>query len=468
MALATPALRCGPGVDHLNPHDYEFYELHPDEEVTNDAECLDSLCNCNLPWNEMKEAIRGMDNKEILSDSDFIKNMKDSFFDKVKDAKYSVIQNAVTGEYIFPMAPFRGNKAYSRKKRKRIQPIIDAFGDKEISRPVRGSRPSEVRQVHAMMITLSFTRNYSKEEHTRQGFPIKKWNSFDAWESITPLVNQFKVELSRIIGKQNGEKGKQISYGSCLVKEGCADMYPAPHLVILFDKPILSHRYKKQWLLGGRSDDRSLVNSVQAIWERIAGSHCKINAIISAGGLAYVFKYVTKSIDLNIENLDRMTHDQAICFNTHLNQSLHNQNDIISKKFLEKLDYIRELTLLDYIRKKLKQTKAELKKLSKEIEEKGGFNAFTFSIHPHLKQYWSLPGELERLKEEAYHVKMATSPWFYISGGFSSIESAIQNITENNKSVQIDYLRVLRAKGCYIKEINQRSIHNVHYDIRFQ
>jgi len=137
-----------------------------------------------------------------------------------------------------------------------------------------------------------------------------------------------------------------------------------------------------------------------------------------------VFKYVTKSIDLNVDDVEDMTHDQAVCLNTHLNQSLHGQNDIIGRKFLEKLDYVRELTLLDSIRNKLKQTKRELKRLASEIEEKGGFNAFTFSIHPHFREYFTVLKERERLEEELFRAKMELSPWFYVRGGFSSAESA--------------------------------------------
>ncbi|MCL2032770.1 MAG: hypothetical protein FWG96_05835 [Methanomassiliicoccaceae archaeon] len=248
MAAFQPVV-CHCGGDNLNSLDYEFFEYRPEFELEDSTSHYAPFYY--LEWNDLKDEINNMGDRSLLSDPNFIKTMQSSFIDKMKDAKYSIIRNEVTGEYIFPMTPFRGNKAHSRKKRKRMQPIIDAFAEKEFSRPVKGMRPSEVRQVHALMITSSYTRDYSNEEHTKQGFPIKKWNSYDAWKSITPLVNQFKMELSRIVGEYhlelNEENNKQSSYGSCLVKEGCADMYPAPHLIILFDKPMLAHRYKKQW-----------------------------------------------------------------------------------------------------------------------------------------------------------------------------------------------------------------------------
>lgn len=281
----------------MNYRDYEFLELHPDYDVDN-FRYVPFRDYIGGQWNDLK----ALDDKVLLSDPDFYKVLQSSFIDKVRDAKYSIIKNEATGEYCFPMVPFRGNPAYSRKKHKRIQPIIDAFKGKEFSKPVKGSRNTEIKLVQSILITLTYTHEDSEQSFTKQGYPTKKWNHYDAWESITPLVNQFKMELSRVIGNEQIKKGhgteKEATYGSCLVKEGTESMYPAPHLIVVFDKPMLAHRYGKQWLLGGQAHDRSLVDEIQAIWERLAGSHCKINAIVSAGGFAYVFKYVMKSIDL--------------------------------------------------------------------------------------------------------------------------------------------------------------------------
>ena len=385
---------------------------------------MESFEGSNLSWDD----ILAFKEERVFSDPETTELLQYAFMEKVQDLKYSIIKNEKTGEYAFPMIPCRGNPAHSRKKCKKIQPIIDSFKGKEFSKEIKGGRASEIRQVHAILITLSFTRDYSEEEFTKQDFPIKKWRAYDAWGSITGLVNQFKVELSRIVmerhlGTKEGNS-KDSAYASCLVKEGSKDMYPAPHLIVILDKPLLAHRYGKQWLLGSRGD-RSLVDSIQAIWERLAGSHCKINAIVSAGGFAYVFKYIMESISLNVTDIDQMTKEQKVCLNTHLNQSLHNIRDIIGKKFLEKLEYVRQETLLDITRNELKQKEKELKKLDCEIEVLGGYNPFTIAINPHIKQYNAVIKELDRLREEVGRLKMEFSPWFYVSGGFSSIESAM-------------------------------------------
>ena len=401
----------------------DWKELEKIEDQLSEYELYESFEGSNLSFDDILRF--KMD--RFFSDPKTIEVMQNSFVDKVSDIKYSIIKNEKTGEYCFPMVPFRGNPAHSKKKFTKIQPIVESFKEREFSKPMKIGRPTEIRQVHAILITLSYTRDYSKEETTKQGYPIKKWRAYDAWESITDLVNQFKVELSRIvkekhIGIKEGNS-KDSAYASCLVKEGSRDMYPAPHLIVIVDKPLIAHRYGKQWLLGRRGD-RGLVDSIQAIWERLAGSHCKINAIVSAGGFAYVFKYVMKSVSLDVKNIDQMTKEQKVCLNTHLNQSLHNQHDIIGKKFLEKLEYVRQETLLDITRNELKQSKKELKELAQEIEEKGGFNAFTFSIYPNLRRYYSVLEEIDKLRWRVYDLKMEHSPWFYISGGFSSLESA--------------------------------------------
>jgi len=296
----------------------------------------------------------------------------------------------------------------------------------------------------SILITFTFTHEDSTEETTTQGYPVKKWTPYDAWSSITPLINQFKMELSRIIGSEQifrGHEGtKQANYGSCLVKEGTTSMYPSPHLVVVFQRPLIAHRWGRQWLLGPSGRDRSLVDRIQAIWERIAGSHCKINAIVSEDGFRYVFKYVTKSVDIDDaaktliydgmpSKLTKRQKSSLVALNTHMNQSIHNLNDVISPSFLSMLDYTKELTLLDITRTKLKQMIRERDKLINEIEAFGGWNAFTFSINPHLRTYWDVVERLNALREEAYRLKMETSPWFFVSGGYTSVADAINHVS---------------------------------------
>lgn len=361
-------------------YDLQWYEDNPDAPLflSDDSSAPSSAPSLfpvsswrNFTWDDVKNQP-----PSVLSDIRFTKDLQEAYLKRVNKKNFSVIQNAVTGAFSYPLSSVRGNSAHAYRKKRRIQPIIDAYGDKEYSSEVVGSRSSELRHAHAVIITFSFTRENTTQTHTKQGFPIKAWKSWDAWESLKgekSLLNQFKVELSRIVGS---------SYGSCTVKEGSQDMYPAPHMVVIFDKPILAHRWGKQWLLG-RANDRSLVDRIQAIWERMSGSHCKINAVISKGGFSYVFKYITKSIDIKGSDLSAMSKDERVTLNTHLNQSLHNLNDVISPAFLRKLDYVRELNLLDSRKKELKQLIAERDKHLRDLEGYGGFNPMALSLYPY-------------------------------------------------------------------------------------
>lgn len=401
---------------------YDYLEANPECHLVEPRPLSQYL---SWDWKDL----RNIRDTALLSDPSFIKIQQRAFLEHVKNSKYSILQNPITGERIFPQVPTRGNAAHARRKRKRVQPVIDSFKkrDREFSRSVRWARPSEVRLVHAIMVTFSFTRDYSLERFTTQGYPIKRWDAFDAWESITDLVNQFKMELSRELAHEQGpeHKGSTVSYGSCLVKEGSEDMYPAPHLIVVFDNPVVAHRYGKQWLLGKSGKDRALVDRIQAIWERMAGSHCKINAIISAGGFAYAFKYIMKSVDLSIDDVEDITHAQAVCLNTHMNQSIHDLNDTIPPSFLERIDHVRNMTLLDLSRNKLKQLKAERKALVSEILEKGGFNPFTFSLYPHLQRYGDVIKELQTVREDIYRLKLEYCPWFFVSSGHRSLDDAV-------------------------------------------
>ena len=412
-------------------YDKEWDELHELELRYPDLSFYEDTV---LSWDD----VYFIKMNRLLSDPAFEEILQSVFLEKVHDLKYSIIKNEKTGEYFFPMVPFRGNPAHSKKKYKRIDPIIEAYGNKEFSKPLKGSRSTERCWANAILITFTHARSYSKEEYTKQGFPIKKKTAYAAWQSTTEDVNQFKVELSRVIEKEHKRLGLdsgKVNYVSCLVKEGTKDGYPAPHLVVIFDKPVLAHRYGKKWLLGGSPNNRSLVDSIQAIWERIAGSHCKINAIVTTGGFSYVFKYIMKSIDLKVQDPKNMTKEQRTCLNTHMYQSLHNQHDIIGKKFLEKLEYEKEENLLDITSNELKQITRKLHRLESQICEKGGFfkpngsyNPFTFFEYPDLNEYWGVKKEYDRLREEVHRLKMETSPWFYVSGGFSSVESAMNSL----------------------------------------
>jgi len=403
-------------------------EFHEIERNATDYEFIESFEESNLSLND----IIFIKINRLLSDPSFEEILKSKFIDKVRDRKFSVIRNEKTGKYCIVLNSVRGNSAYSKKKFKRIKPIVDAFGNKRFSHSVKGSRESERLFVNAVLITLSFARYDSKQELTSQNFPVQRMLAYNAWDSITELVNQFKVELARIIRKEQKRIGTyeagKAGYVSCLIKEGCNDSYPAPHLIVIFDKPILAHRWGKQWLLGSSAHDRGLVNSIQGAWERIAGAYCKINAIVTTKGFAYVFKYIMKSIDLSCTDFSDMIKEQRVCLNTHFNQALHNQRDMIGKKFLEKLEYFKEESLLDITSNELKQVNRQVNRLESEILENGGFNVFTFFEYPHLNEYWELKKERDRLRKEAYDLKMELSPWFYVSGGFSSVESAMSSL----------------------------------------
>lgn len=389
-------------IDHTDPY-LEVYEQIPDYFTFNDLKELDPSI-LNNPSNEGK--------------------LQELYIDKVNQKKYNVIQNKVTGEYHIVMTPYRGNESYAFKKHRKLQPIIDTFDKNEFSKPINNTRSSELRMVYAVMITLSFTRSYGTSETTTHGYPVRHWTAWDSWESTkgsNSLINQFKVEMSRHVNS---------TYGACVVKEGCKDQYPAPHMIVIFDKPIIAHRYGKKWLIG-KNMDRELVDKIQSSWERIAGSHCKVVPIIDAKGFSYAFKYIQKSINTKVSSVSEMTESELVCLNTHLNHALHDLNDVISPTFLKRLDYTKELTLLDITRTKLKQTKKELIRLSNEIEEKGGFNHIVrYAYRDLFNDYYEHLKEIERLRIEIYNIKMETSPWFFIRGGFTSIES-VESYTSN-------------------------------------
>ena len=373
----------------MNPLDYEFLEDNPNYSHLPDPDYFISQ-NITTSFSDLKDLP-----DSVLSDARCRPLIKEKFLDYVSDDTYSVLYNPNENRYITPLTPKRGNKAYAYKQYKKYKPLIDAFSERSFSSPV--SNRKTMYRTSALFITLTYDR--------------KQWLTTDAWRSLTSAVNKFKAYLTKEL---------KITYGSCLSKEGTLDGYPSPHLILLLDNDVPTFKHNGKW----RVQSLELVNKLRDAWARYSrGSFCDIQAIVDGkigkrNALAYAFKYATKTVSLDPDKPD----DVAIY--THAFQKLFNLRNVISKDFKKRIDCKPTLTRLDIISNELKLALRERDRLIVGIEQRNLPFPFALAISGHAQRLYGLNSTIERLQSEKWRIKMEDSPWFYVSGGFTSLEQA--------------------------------------------
>ena len=147
------------------------------------------------------------------------RELLDSFFDWHSLERVTVLSD-LDGNQIKLQAPRRGNYSYARKKKRVRDYLDDGIKKLKLWWPVGGR--SKLFYTHMILFTLTFLRLSDPYDKQRQ------------WQNLTNEVAKFRYKLSRSLG---------ISISSFTVKEGCADGYPAPHVLIMFDRPLLVYRH---------------------------------------------------------------------------------------------------------------------------------------------------------------------------------------------------------------------------------
>ena len=373
----------------MNPLDYEFFEDNPNYGFPPDP-------NDFFPQRIVHSFsdLKDLDDS-ILSDTRCLPLIREQYLNYVSDDSYSVLYNPIEDRYITPLTPKRGNRAYAYKQHKKYKPLIDAFSERSFSS--LASNRKTLYRTSALLITFTYDR--------------KQWSVTDAWRSVTSVVNQFKAYLTKEL---------KITYGSFLSKEGTKDGYPSPHLILLLDNTVTAFKHNNKW----RVQSLDLVNKLKDAWARYSrGSYCDIQAIIDGkigkrNALGYILKYATKTVSLDPDKSD----DTAIYTNAF--QKLFNLRNIVSKDFKKRIDCKPTHTRLDIISNELKLALRERDRLIAGIEQQNLPFPFALAISEHAQCLYGLNSTIERLQSEKWRIKMEDSPWFYVSGGFTSLEQA--------------------------------------------
>jgi hypothetical protein len=221
------------------------------------------------------------------------------------------------GDKVRSLAPKRGNQAYARRQRKKIKSIIDDMSrlQWEITRPGRGTH------LGCMMFLATFT------------YDQKKISAFDAWKNISKDVASTKVQIKRALNADH--------IRTFLVKEGTLGDYPAPHMLIIVDRPVECVRYRGKKGIKYIIASRRQFEQVKRTWKN---GFLDIQAVKGAkigrrSAIAYLGKYLVKAVDV--------TDKESVGFRTmawlkHYNlRTMH-----ISSAFKEMLNPARLDTIL--------------------------------------------------------------------------------------------------------------------------
>lgn len=243
----------------------------------------------------------------------------------LKVDSYSVLHDE-NGEMIAVQQTKLGNERYSRKFFSRVRPVMDAFDDFTFDRPIgEGGRDDRFRMGYAFFITLTYDHSL--------------YSQIEAYDRVSHDINLFKAHLERILGP----------YVCQTVKESTSSAYPAPHLLVITQRPHVIFNHKGTW----RLRDYTLYQKLHRTWYDITGSAVSdVEAVVDnsvssynpktgegcrSSAIRYVFKYITKSLDASeFEDADGsmiVPEDDATRLYTLAMMKYCNLRTILSSKF---------------------------------------------------------------------------------------------------------------------------------------
>lgn len=244
--------------------------------------------------------------------------------------------NEETGEDLRVQAPKRGNQTYARRKYRSMKKVVDGMDKLDFDFQAVG-RPGLFRHTHLLLITLTFDPSKVSKER--------------AWYLCSTrggALNLFRANLTNKLG----------SKASITVKEAQESGYPAPHILIMLDRPVRAIRHvgRKDHTISWRLQDPEVLRDVKEKWSH---GFMDVEAVVRRGSkfkgysspVMYLAKYLVKG--MNVEKYPELRTAKSmkdvhgkklrIALNTHFWNKLFRMRDIyISKAFKERLNMIRE------------------------------------------------------------------------------------------------------------------------------
>jgi len=286
--------------------------------------------------------------KKTMQDEELQKELLDWILTDNKN----VFRDKRTDQLIYALASKRGNAAYAAKKGEILNEIIEAVSKNEFDEPVEGLRDTRFRHTKVLLITLTFSRSrYTAEE----AWSMLRSNSLDELDFDHGVLNKFGANISSIFGPN----------GKLTCKEADSKGYPAPHVIVILDKPVLVKRHNDKdgtisWRLAndhilkrvGKDDASRKMSRTDVEASTLANpiwTHgiMDIKGVVKndrigrfSNGFTYVFKYLVKTISIKkypeLESKDTISDidnkSMRTMMFTHLGNKCFRTRDIVFGK----------------------------------------------------------------------------------------------------------------------------------------
>jgi hypothetical protein len=162
---------------------------------------------------QLTDGSLSLDNPKIQSE----------LLDWIESADYNKFLNKKTGEKIYALAAKRGNVVYAARKSKKRDEVKNALVGKEFDIPAPGFRDRRLTRI--LLVTVNFDPSRFTKEHAWAALRSKPTEGADY---IYNVLNRLNANISKIFG----------THGTLICKEAQASGFPAPHLIIVLDRPV--------------------------------------------------------------------------------------------------------------------------------------------------------------------------------------------------------------------------------------
>lgn len=215
------------------------------------------------------------------------------------------------GEAVEMLSPKRGNRSYSYRHWKKMRVLEDGMQGMTWDYEVPKARRDVMRKTHLLFVTLTFARNLTRSQ---------------AWQRISSqgqALNRYSAAVYKVTGSKAMYK----------CKESQSDGYPAPHLVIVLDRPVTAFRHKDTW----RVQQRETVKRLKAAWPYgyVDVQACVGGSVDGQPVMQYVTKYARKTTTVCSGSTDADIGEL-----THAWQKVYGLRDVVGKEFLNRLNLL--------------------------------------------------------------------------------------------------------------------------------
>ncbi|MBQ7701721.1 MAG: hypothetical protein IJT54_04880 [Candidatus Methanomethylophilaceae archaeon] len=164
------------------------------------------------------------------------------------DERYNVFRDVETGDEIYALGRKRGNKAYAAKKTEQKNKLCRALDGKEFDYPIGGR--GDVRMTRLLFITVNFDRD---QFTTEQAWASLRSTPIEGVETTYNVLNKLNANLTKIFGP----------HAILTCKEAQSSGYPAPHIIVVLEKPVKVRLHTRGGKNSWRIDDRRILRRIR-------------------------------------------------------------------------------------------------------------------------------------------------------------------------------------------------------------